>query len=153
MAKQKPNKLQAKLEKATQAERQLAETDLKAVTGKIREAEVKANLVALETALETGALLVQGQEALARTGRMGQFDSWVESLGFSRRTASNRIGVYETFGALPLASLGRFDVTALYELGESKTSQRAVEEAIKLASRGERVTRQAALDLIEKHSG
>ncbi len=70
--------------------------DLGALSSRIREKVVTANLIALEI----GRLLIEAKEILAGVGQPGEFDGWLKALGFSREAALKRMAGCKTLKEL-----------------------------------------------------
>lgn len=108
---------------------------------------------AIRLALETGGLLAKGLKALATAGKSRELESWVKSLGLSRRTAFNRMGAYKAFRDTDNETLAHYELSALYELGQRTVAPGAIKEAMARARRGDKITREIALELMGKFKG
>ena len=81
----------------------------------------------------------------------GQFLAWLEvEFGWSRRTAYNFIGVYETFPEI--VNFAKLDIatSALYKLASSTTPQPIRDEFIERAKQGEKITHQLVSQTLEQ---
>lgn len=129
----------------------------------IEEKDIKGKLINLEgrikkkhagmadSIIEIGQELATAQAILA-DHHNGTFQKWVEqACGFSIRTAYRYINVFTRFGD-SRASVAQLEDTALYALAESETPKKAVDEALRLAAKGNRITHSLAKELIAKHS-
>ena len=129
----------------------------------------------LQTLLQKGKLIREVKEVIDRAGgrTMGfTFDGWVEEIAGPRaknprRTMLNCLNAHLTFGKggefeTDLETLGQFEQSALFDLAERRNTgdlrkknppaPGAIKEAIRRAKRGEKITRQLAQELIEKHT-
>ena len=123
--------------------------ELSKISTQLQEVEIQA----IRLALESGCLLDKGMKALSAEKRSKDFEEWVKGFGLSRRTAFNRIAAARTFSDTDDTTLSRFELSALYELGQGTVAPRAVKEAIGKAKGGETVTRETALELMKKYKG
>ncbi len=124
---------------------------LKRITNEIQEKCGEHNSIERDI----GELLVQGQEELGRDKK--GFEAWVgEQFPFEPRTAYNLMALYRVAADIPFEVLKRFQKSALYKLGTTVKQDgeyvlkhpKAVQEAVKLAESGEKVTRGMAERLI-----
>lgn len=96
--------------------------------------------------LKIGEMLVEAQGIFSTAGCKGQFSDFVrERCGFSHSTAYRYIGIFKAFGNCP--SVGRFELTAMYELAGDEESREA---AIEFARKGNIVTAAKAREIIEE---
>ncbi len=96
--------------------------------------------------IEIGQRLIEVKERLPH----GEFLPWIrDEFGWSRETAHRFIHVAENFPQI--AHCVQFQMRALYLLASPSTPESARDEALTLAESGERITHQAAQEIIAKH--
>lgn len=110
----------------------------------------------IEMLFEIAANLKAAHSELAQLGgnHEGQFIAWVEAnCSFSRMTAHRYLSVLEAFAEHQCNTvLHCFDPTALYYLSRDTTPEDAIEDAIKAAEAGERVTLSKAKDIVAEYT-
>lgn len=115
---------------------------------KLAEAIRSASRRAAADLILIGTLLGRVRDALPR----GEWSPWcARELGWSQATVYRFLAVAAAFGRLADASLARFDPTALYALAQLGTPPAARAWACQLAEGGHRVTRAAALEILDAH--
>lgn len=106
----------------------------------------------IENAIQMGMLLNEAIELLARNRLESSFKGWVErECGFSLRTAYNYINVFNRFGECATVAQN-LTLGGLYVLSPDDVPEEAVQTAINLAQKGERVTAKIAYELKARFS-
>jgi len=98
---------------------------------------LKASMVIGEAISEAHGLLPEGK-----------FSAWVEDQGFSRQSAYNYKNAWEKFGSCK--TVLHMSQDAMYALAGDSVPPQAVKEAIRLADRGEKVTKKVAKQILLK---
>jgi hypothetical protein len=92
-----------------------------------------------------------------KLGGPGKFGKWLEDeFQWSDRTAHNYMNVAIYFSdQIETVANSRITVTALYELAQDRVSQKARDEALKIATKpnGETLGRARAIEIIERNPG
>jgi len=102
---------------------------------------------ATQNIIEIGKRLTEVKEMLGH----GKFLPWLEKeFGMSDQTAQNFMNVFKRFGQIPNGL--EFQSKALYLLASPSTPDEAREEAVELASKGEKITHKKAKEIKEKHA-
>jgi hypothetical protein len=102
--------------------------------------------------LEIGKQLNAAHDRFAGAGRDGEFGPWVKRrCYFSLRTAYRYRDVHRRFAGQKCATVAHFEQRALYCLAKEDCPQEAVDKAIEMADRGERITLHAAKSLVKDH--
>lgn len=115
--------------------------------GKLRCCEgelVRSRKRVSEEIIKHGEILHTARAVLANYSG-GVFVAWLDSVGISRGSAYNAIDAYVEFGSFP--NLENLEVSAIYALTKN---QRAKKKALKLASKGTKVTHAMAKQLIDE---
>ena len=105
-----------------------------------------------QTALEVGAVLTAAQKKLSKYGE-GVFIRWIqERLKLKKTTAYKWVRLHEFFGDCPQC-VQLIDVSGLYILANdsSPAYRAALENALALAAKGQRVTRQTVIRILQSH--
>lgn len=107
----------------------------------------------VESAVRLGQVLAQAQAILSTLGCKGKFSSWVElECGFSKSTAYNYIAAFNRFSEEKASkALGLFTLEGVYLLSPESVPQVAVDEAVKMASKGTRINREKATEILTKY--
>lgn len=101
---------------------------------------------ATQNIIEIGKRLTEVKKMLGH----GKFLAWIEKeFGMSERTARNFMAVSLKFKS---ANFADFQPSALYLLASPFTPDEAREEAVELASKGEKITHKKAKEIKEKHA-
>lgn len=102
----------------------------------------------IKSIIEIGCAIHEAHELLAGDGRDGKFREWVElECGFEKSTAYNYLHSFEEFAKCEV--IEQFSPTAMYALAAPNTPDNARKEAIKRATKGERIIKSVADDIIE----
>jgi hypothetical protein len=102
--------------------------------------------------LKIGEQLSAAHDLFAGAGRDGEFRPWVKRrCYFSLRTAYRYRDVHRRFAGQKCATVAHFEQRALYCLAKEDCPQEAVDKAIEMADRGERITLHAAQLLLKDH--
>jgi len=110
----------------------------------------KKKLVA--NVLAIGESLTEAQDLLANHNG-GAFTRWVrQRCGFTTKTAYRYLSAWRTFGGCDTVSQRRFELSAMYLLAHDSAPEPAVDEALELASNGEKVTTKTAREIIAKYA-
>lgn len=106
----------------------------------------------VESAIQLGETLALAQSVLAGVGQEGKFKSWVESeCGFSRASAYRYIAAFRKFsGERSVSALRHFTLDAVFALSPESVPQVAIDEAVKIASKGTRINRERADEILAK---
>lgn len=105
----------------------------------------------VKAVIEVGAAIHEAHELLAGDGRDGRFSDWCENeCGIERRTAYNYLWSFNRFGKCETVS--HFSAGAMYALAAPTAPDKAVKEALRMADKGERVTKATADELLEKYT-
>jgi hypothetical protein len=116
---------------------------LRSIAGDIR----RSTKSHLDYAIQMGESVTQANELFAKSGCEGKFGAWVKAeCGFSKRSAYNYMNAFARFGG-NRASLAQFTAEAVYLLSEDSVSDDVVAQAIKMAGKGQRITKEAAVEL------
>lgn len=103
--------------------------------------------------LVIGKHLAEVKEILGTGGKGSQFGPWVVSnCAFTVRTADRYIDSHMVFGGAKLDTVSNLDQSAMYLLAADNAPEAALEEAQKLAGKGEQITQKKAKEIIAKHS-
>ena len=113
----------------------------------------KAKSKGVELIFAIGEQLQIAHDELANHGD-GTFQTWCkERLGISHTTANNYLNALEAFNGRDRQPVCQsFDAKALYYLSRDTTPEEAIEDALKLAKSGGRVTLQVAKELTEEYT-
>jgi hypothetical protein len=107
----------------------------------------------LEQALEMGRHITAANELMAKAGKESLFGAWIKcECGVSRTTAYNYMNAYERFGDGNCSRLEQFTLESIYLLAADKTPDEAIQTAINLAEKGERITKDTATALKRRFS-
>lgn len=99
-------------------------------------------------AVEVGGRLCAVHEALGAK----LFGVWrAAEFRWSQTTTDRLMRIFRRFGEVEPAVLGRFDMTALFELCCQRVSDAARQEAIDLAASGQKVSQAVAFGISERH--
>jgi len=121
---------------------------LKALERKI--VSTKRKLVS--SVLDIGKSLEEAQNLMADHNG-GAFTRWVrQRCGFTTKTAYRYLSAWRTFGGCDTVSQRRFELSAMYLLAHDSAPEPAVDEAIELASNGEKVSTKTAREIIAKYA-
>ena len=99
---------------------------------------------------DIGEALVEIKERLPH----GEFNEWVSTeLGYDRRTASNYMLAYNTFGNddTALSGLDQITHTGLYELAKKNVSDETRQFILQVATNGTRLNKDTVKQLVYKH--
>lgn len=115
----------------------------------IKSAQIKC----VESLVAIGLNLQLAHDELASHGD-GTFIRWVDDqCGFTRMSAHNYMALAEVFGKRDCKSLLQTATAeALYYLARNTTPEDAIEDAIKAAEAGERVTLSKAKDIVAEYT-
>jgi hypothetical protein len=104
----------------------------------------------MQDILDIGRKFAEVRELL-RHNKAGGFEGWIEAEGWKTRTVYNLIYIHESFANF--AEIARLDmlVTVLFALAAPSTPKSAREEAVKLASEGQKLTVKDAKQIIASH--
>jgi N6-adenosine-specific RNA methylase IME4 len=106
----------------------------------------------VENMLIIGEELKAAQRLLANN-KTGVFNKWIaERCGFTRQSAYKAIAAYNAFGYCKPELQYQFDVSSLYLLSADCCPEPATKKALRLAEKGERITKKRAKELIEAHT-
>lgn len=113
-----------------------------------------AKKTAVESIFSIGKSLSTAH-AILSNHKNGVFGAWVEErFGMSRRSAERYIGVFKAFGSeIYCDSLSQYiTAEALYYLARDATPEDAIEEAVKQAESGERLTLARSKAIVAKYT-
>ncbi len=143
-SKRKPSKTFGQVEPEAQ--------EIDAALGRLGSARALFEKSRTEVALEVGAVLATAQTKLSNYGE-GVFIRWIqERLGLKKTTAYKWLRLHEHFGDWPQC-VRTVDVSGLYLLAQDNgpAFRRAREDALALAAKGKRVTRQTVIRILQAH--
>lgn len=118
---------------------------------KLNELGVSVRKTCLKSIMEIGGLLSEARDVLAKAGKEGRFSAWLsEVCGIDKSTAYNYLKAYSSFS--DVANLEQFTAGAIYKLAATATPELAVAKAIKLADKGEKITKKKAAELVAEYT-